>query len=49
VGYGTPLILQGSTPITSWAPRVLARPDPEFLNRLVAMSSRDKAIGKALN
>lgn len=49
VGYGTPLILQGPTPITSWAPRVLARPDPEFLNRLVAMSSRDKAIGKALN
>ncbi|MBT6429308.1 MAG: DUF1501 domain-containing protein [Rhodospirillaceae bacterium] len=49
VGYGTPLILQGQTPIATWAPRRLARPDPDYLNKLMVISSADPAISKALD
>jgi uncharacterized protein (DUF1501 family) len=49
VGYGTPLILQGPTPIATWAPRLLDRPDPDFLNKLLAISSGDEALSTALN
>lgn len=48
VGYGTPLILQGRTPIATWAPRRLDRPEPEFLNKLMMVSARDPAISRAL-
>ncbi len=49
VGYGTPLILQGATPISTWAPRRLPRPEPDYLNKLLAISSTDPAIAGALN
>ncbi len=48
VGYGTPLILQGKTPIATWAPRRLDRPEPEFLNKLMMISARDPEISRAL-
>ncbi len=48
-GYGTPLILRGKTPIATWAPRRLPRPDPGFLAKLQAISGPDRQIGKALD
>ena len=48
VGYGTPLILRGTSPIASWAPRRLPRPDPGYLTNLLAISRSDAVIGTAL-
>ena len=47
-GYGTPLILQGKQRIATWAPRRLPRADPDYLAKLMAISSPDAAIARAL-
>ncbi len=47
-GYGMPLILKGKTPVSTWAPRRLPRPDAGYLAKLVAISGSDANIGHAL-
>ena len=48
-GYGTPLILRGETPISTWAPRRLPSADVGYLAKLLEISAHDPEIGQALS
>jgi len=48
VGQTVPLVLRGTTPVSSWAPSNMPAADADFLDRLAVLYARDTVFGPAL-
>jgi uncharacterized protein (DUF1501 family) len=47
-GIGTPLLLQGPSPIDSYAPPNFAIPPPDLMARIVALNAHDPVLGPSI-